>query len=86
MNARYWFQQAARQGIWRRSTPVKLYLSDDLEVRDRAGAWTGCAPPQRGGNRWGHVPPGKELLRGEITKAGHGGRGGEVVHPFRRAR
>ena len=69
MNARYWFEQAARQGhLAAQYALAKLYLSDDLEVRTPRRAWTGCAPPRWEGNRWAMYRLGKELLKGQNTK------------------
>ena len=69
MNARYWFEQAARQGhLAAQYALAKLYLSDDLEVRDTAQGVDWLRTAAAGGSSWAMYRLGKELLKGEITK------------------
>ena len=69
MNARYWFEQAARQGhLAAQYALAKLYLSDDLEVRDTARGIDWLRTAAEGGNRWAMYRLGKELLKGQNTK------------------
>ena len=69
VEARYWFEQAARQGhLAAQYALAKLYLSDDLEVRDTARGMDWLRTAAEGGNRWAMYRLGKELLKGQNTK------------------
>ena len=70
MNARYSFEQAARQGhpAAQYALGRPCYLSADLEVRDTAWGMDWLRTAAAGGNSWAMYRLGKELLKGEITE------------------
>lgn len=69
VEARYWFEQAARQKHPAAQYALaKLYLSDDLEVRDTTRGVDWLRTAAAGGNIWAMYHLGKELLKGEITE------------------
>ena len=79
VEARYWFEQAARQRhLVAQYALAKLYLSDDLEVHDiaRGVEWLCCGRRQQ----LGHVSAGQRTAPWRDHGKGYG-----VVHPICRA-
>lgn len=66
MNARYWFEQAARQGhLVAQYSLAKLYLSHDLEVRDTKLGMEWLHIAAEGGSHYAMYRLAKEYLKGE---------------------
>ena len=68
IEARYWFEQAARQGHpVAQYSLAKLYLSDDIEVRDTELGMEWLNIAAEGGSRYAMYRLAKEYLKGKLT-------------------